>query len=190
MSIHAPLERHAKVRLTIDDFLLLDRSGAFDAYQHTELIEGEVISMNSQFRPHAYAKTELAFRLNDAIRAAKLDVQILIESSVEIPPHNVPMPDIAITNAARGKGLLPQGALLLAIEVADSSLRFDLGKKAKIYAAAGVPEYWVVDLKGERIVRMTQPGAKGYATKDETPFRAKVAALTINGISVETTRLI
>jgi Uma2 family endonuclease len=186
MTIHAPIERTTRVRLTVDDFLLLDRAGAFDHYGHTELIDGGVISMNSQFRPHAYAKSELAFRLNDAIRAARLDVSVLIEGSVALPPHNVPMPDIAVTNAARGEGPVPAESLLIAIEIADSTLRFDLGRKAKIYAAALVPEYWVVDLKGARIVRMTQPGAKGYTVRDEVLFGALAVSSTIQGIAVET----
>lgn len=190
MTIHVPIERTTRVRLTVDDFLLLDRAGAFDRYGHTELIDGGVISMNSQFRPHAYAKSELAFRLNDAIRAAGLNLSVVIEGSVALPPHNVPMPDIAITDAARGEGPIPEGSLLLAVEVADSTLRFDLGRKAKIYASARVPEYWVVDLKGARIVRLTQPGAKGYAMRDEVLFGASAVSSTIQGVAVETSGLV
>lgn len=54
--------------------------------------------------------------------------------------------------------------VFLVIEVADSSVRMDMGRKARIYAAAGVREYWVVDLVHERIVVHKEPGRQEYAS--------------------------
>ena len=62
------------VQLTADDFFLLADAGAFQNYANTELIEGVIVSVNSQLAPHMRAKSELAFRLRVAIEALGLDL--------------------------------------------------------------------------------------------------------------------
>lgn len=51
-----------RVKLTVDDYLLLDREGALAPYGRTELVDGVILAVSSQFRPHSYAKAELAYR--------------------------------------------------------------------------------------------------------------------------------
>ena len=57
----------------------------------------------------------------------------------------------------------PEGIALL-IEVSDTSLEHDLGPKAQLHARAGIPEYWVVDLNGRRVVAHRDPRPEGYAS--------------------------
>jgi Uma2 family endonuclease len=54
--------------------------------------------------------------------------------------------------------------LLLVVEVSDSTLTFDLGEKAAMYARAGVPDLWVIDVRGDRIVVHREPTTDGYAS--------------------------
>jgi Uma2 family endonuclease len=74
-----------------------------------------------------------------------------------------PEPDIAVFPPATYRGHHPTTATLLA-EVSRSCVRWDLNGKALLYAGAGVPEYWVVDLVANRIVRHRDPAPDGYAT--------------------------
>lgn len=73
-----------------------------------------------------------------------------------------PEPDLAITPVA-GRDAHPSAALLV-IEVARSSRRLDLGRKAAIYAEGGVPEYWALDVEQRELVVHSEPTSDGYAS--------------------------
>ena len=77
--------------------------------------------------------------------------------------HSEPEPDIAIVPADEPRDRHPERALLV-IEVADAYARLDLVRKARIYAAAGVPAYWVIDINDEVVHVHAAPSAAGYAT--------------------------
>jgi Uma2 family endonuclease len=177
------------VKLRVEDYLMLDGAGAFDAYGRTELIEGEVVYMNAQHRPDARIKSRLHVLLANALAGRTDGLEALVEGSVAMPPHNVPEPDIAVTAEPEGKGLIPLASLALIIEVADATLRNDLGRKAKIYAREGVPEYWVVDVKGATIHQLWQPEGEAYTERREVPFGTPVAAATVAGLTIETGNL-
>jgi Uma2 family endonuclease len=105
---------------------------------------------------------------------------------VQLSEHDVPEPDIAITDEPEGDGILPLVAVKLVVEVADGTLARDMGLKAALYASAGVSEYWVVDVNGRTIHQMWSPGPDGYAERSEAAFGKRIAAATIAGLAVET----
>ncbi len=109
------------VKLRLEDYLLLDESGAFDAYAKTELIEGEIFFMNAQHRPHARIKTRLLVLIAEALKGMELEA--IVEGSVAIPPINVPEPDIVVTSEAEGTGLIPLDSVRLIVELADANAR-------------------------------------------------------------------
>lgn len=184
-----PTTEWKPVKLRVEDYLLLDDAGAFDVYGRTELIEGEVVYMNAQHRPHARVQTRLLVLLAAALSGRADNLEALIEGSVAMPPHNVPEPDIAITSEAEGDGLIPLASLALVVEVADTTLRNDLGRKAIIYAREGVPEYWVVDVNGSIIHQMWSPIDGTYTERREIAFGAAITAATVPDLTVETTTL-
>lgn len=174
------------VKLRVEDYLALDASGAFDAYGKTELIDGEVVYMNAQHRPHARIKSRLHVLLASALRELKSELEALVEGSIAMPPHNVPEPDIALTAEPEGTGLIPLQSLALVIEVADATVRNDLGRKRRIYALAGVPEYWVVDVNKSLIHQMWMPSGDAYAEQREIAFGQPLGSMTIKGLAVQT----
>ena len=115
---------------------------------------------------------------------------MLVEATVGMPPFNAPEPDIVVTSEPRGAGIVPLASVAMLIEVADSTIRYDLGGKAALYARHGVPEYWVVDLNGRRVVRMWHPATDGYGASDESAFGSAVGSKTIAGLIVATTELL
>jgi Uma2 family endonuclease len=176
-----------KVKLTIADFLRLNDAGAFDAYSKTELIDGEIVAVNSQFTGHARFKSLLSYRIQHALETTLPDYVALVEVSVAIPPQGFPEPDIVITNFKEtGRVPVPVEMIAFIVEIADSTLRFDLGKKAKLYAAASVPEYWVADLQGGIMHQLWMPVGKQYTQRREVPFGQRVESTTIAGLGVET----
>jgi Uma2 family endonuclease len=97
-------------------------------------------------------------------------VEVRVQLPVRFMPRSEPQPDFALVrhtaDAYRHEHPKPQDVLLL-IEVSDSTLRYDLDTKARLYATHRIPEYWVVDLIHRRIVRHRAPGRAGYAQRDD-----------------------
>ena len=89
-----------------------------------------------------------------------------------------PEPDFVVLERGTPSPYHPSTAAL-AIEVALSSLRRDLQIKAPLYAAAGVQEYWVIDLAGQRIVVHRTPGADGYGVRDELGASDRLQATSV-----------
>jgi Uma2 family endonuclease len=174
------------VPLTIEDYLRLDDAGAFADYGKTELIEGQVYYMNAQHRPHARIKSRLHVSLAMALKVKGSELEAIIEASIAVPPHNVPEPDIVLTDAADGDGLVPLESVKLVVEVSETTLHNDLHRKATIYATHGIPEYWVVDVSGRAIHRLWSATQGEYAKRDIAPFGAALSSVTIAGLTVPT----
>ena len=175
-------------KLRVADFMLLNDAGAFERYAKSELIEGEIICMNSQYSQHARIKSLLMFELESALRAKKSDLSAWCEVSIHLSDDSMPEPDIVLT-CYRGTGAVPLDTVALIVEVADTTLDNDLGRKARLYGAAGVAEYWVVDVAGNRILLHTDPTQNGYAEQTAVPFGEPLVSGTIDGIAVATDRL-
>lgn len=174
------------VKLTVDDFLLLDKAGAFDRYDKTELIDGVIVALQSEYRPHGYAKAELAYRIRRILETLGSPLYVSHETSVAMPPLSIPQPDIVLTAEPRGEGPIPLSSVALLIEVSVTTVVFDRGEKARIYAANGVPEYWVVDLSSRALHQMWIPGVTGYAEERSVALGEEVIAVTIEGLTVTT----
>ena len=98
MTVQDYLDARSKHRLTVDEFLLLDREGAFGD-RRTELFEGEVYYMSPKHRPHAPAVTQLVIALSKALEESGARLSVLTDISLRLSEHDVPEPDIAITDA-------------------------------------------------------------------------------------------
>ena len=182
------LKPPAKYKLKVADYLTLHRSGAFEGMR-TELIEGEIIVMNPQARPHMFVKDELAYRLRRALEGIGSDLFVGTEGSVEFDSESLPQPDIVLTSAPRGEGFIPLASVALVVEVSVTSLDYDLKRKRAFYARHGVPEYWVVDVNGDVIHQMWAPEGEAYAERREVKFGEPIEVATIEGLAVETQML-
>lgn len=174
-----------KHRLSVADFLLLDKAGAFGD-RRTELVDGEVFYMSPKHVPHARTVTKLVLALSKAIEGTEPALVVLTDVSVRLSEHDVPEPDLVVTDGSEGDGIVPLEAVRLVIEVADSTLVTDLGLKATLYATACVPEYWVVDVAGRLIYQMWMPESGTYARRREVTFGQEISSSTVEGLTVET----
>lgn len=173
------------VKLTVDMYLQLHRSGALIPYGKTELVNGTIYVVSPQHSPHYMLKSELFRRLADAAEATGTGLKAWVEGSIDMGPLGCPMPDIFVTRGMPKERLTEREIVALVIEIASTTLDFDLGEKAALYAAAGVPEYWVIDLAGAKRHRMWSPGPNGYAERDEVWLDARLESVTLPGLGVE-----
>jgi Uma2 family endonuclease len=179
------LKPPGRYKLKVADYLTLDRSGAFDGVR-TELIEGEIIVMNPQARPHMFVKDELAYRLRRCLESLGSELFVGTEGSVEFGAESLPQPDIVLTSAPRGEGFIPFTSVALVVEVSVASLDYDLKRKLAFYARHGVPEYWVVDVNRGVIHQMSAPEGEAYFERREVELGVGIEAATIEGLAVDT----
>jgi Uma2 family endonuclease len=186
MSVTEPRE----VKLTIADLELLDREWRkTDAFRSTELIDGRIYHTAARYIPRATATGELMFRLRDALEAIGSGHYVGIRGSIAMPPHDLPLPDIVLTDAPSGPWFIPAASVPLVIEVAETALDFFMGEKARLYARNGIPEYWVLDLQGRAIHQRWSPQRDGYAKRREVSLGDPIEAITLAGISISTAGL-
>ncbi len=130
-----------------------------------ELINGDVIDKMGQSARHSYAISELNAMFVERIDPRSIRVQLPLEVHRSEKDYSEPEPDIAVLVAADAayRTRHPRGdEMILVVEVADSSLRGDLTIKRDLYARAGVPEYWVLDITTNRLIAHRNPSGGVY----------------------------
>jgi Uma2 family endonuclease len=131
--------------------------GFFEA-EKVELLDGVIVEMNPQGTRHA-ATVQRLNRLFVPALVGRADVRV--QSPFVASDISEPEPDIAVVPSGDYDATHPTHALLL-VEVAESSINKDRLVKTRVYAAAGVPEYWLVDVAAGTIEVRTQPADGGY----------------------------
>jgi Uma2 family endonuclease len=136
--------------------------GAFGD-ERVELLQGVLVEMSPQDPRHADAVQWLARVLT---RALPSDLDLRVQLPLAVGELSEPEPDLAVVPASRYRTAHPTSARLV-IEVARSSQPVDLGPKVSLYAAAGIPEYWVVDLAKPALVVHLDPATDRYQRRAE-----------------------
>jgi Uma2 family endonuclease len=154
------LDRHshrgdAIHRLDTDTYNRMVETGALEG-EPVELLDGLLVEMSPQGDCHIMAIALLTrhFRMAQA--------WLMVQLPLEARPRSKPEPDLALVRDGPRPDWRSPGAALLTIEIAVTSHRKDRGKKLQIYARAGVPTYWLVDIPGRKIEVRTHPQADGY----------------------------
>ncbi len=155
---HVPPEYRRKY--TREDCRVLAAAGLLDLERY-ELIDGELVSKMGKSRLHSIVVRLLAKWLAAVFGDDFLDIEV----SVCLDQRNEFEPDAIVLNkpALSILNSLPTAAdIRLVAEVSVSTREYDLGPKAARYAAAGIPEYWVLDIDQNRIVVHRDPSPTGY----------------------------
>jgi hypothetical protein len=142
-----------------DEYDRMVELGLFED-ERVELLAGVLVEMSPQGTPHAEVMTRLTRWLIQGLgdRAA-----VRPQLPFALDDYSEPEPDLAVVPPGDYSDAHPGRALLL-IEIADSSLNKDRRIKARSYAAAGVPDYWIVNLV-DRIIEVHRgPTAEGFAS--------------------------
>ena len=152
---------------SVDDIRRMVDTGILDEDERVELVEGDLVMMSAK----GYAHELIKRALNRAIARALPDgMTIGPEMTIQLADNTLLEPDLAVfkesavIKSAANFSQIAAGELLLAIEVAASSLAYDKGLKARIYALHRVQEFWVIDAN-ERITWIhTRPSGEGWTS--------------------------
>src|SRR4051794_23897378 len=144
MTIHVAKDTDGLSRrsFTVAELERMIQSGVVGRDENLELIEGDIVPMAAKYHAHERIKSALILAL---ARALPPDLWIGVESSIRLSDHTLVEPDIVLYRRVLNLSDLRGPDILLAVEVADTTLAFDKGPKAGLYAAYGVRELWVVD---------------------------------------------
>lgn len=168
----------------MDEYHRILEAGGFDEDARVELLGGLLAAMSPKTRAHENAVAWLARWLMQAVDLGVFEVRVASPLTLE---DSEPEPDLAVIALSAPRPYHPATARLI-VEVSASSLRRDLGAKAKLYARAGVPEYWVVDLDHRQLVvkRDVRSATGNYAQSLELGASARVTAgaVTLPGLAV------
>ena len=137
-----------------------DRLAALGFFEgeRVELIQGTVIEMAPIGPPHSEIVNVLMERLVGGLAGA---ARVRVQQPFLAADDSEPEPDVAVVAPGSYASAHPDRAFLI-IEVAESSLKYDRETKGILYALSGVPEYWVVDVVGQRVEVFTDPSEDGY----------------------------
>ena len=146
---------------TREEVLFLQNSGLLNDGQY-ELIEGELLQKMPKNEPHVFSTT-LTRSWAESVFGGLF---IRSQDPIALDEHNEPEPDVVVLAKSLREyltlGTPPVDDVRLLIEVSDSTLEYDLTRKASLYARAGVAEYWVLDLPNRRLHVHIDPSEAGY----------------------------
>lgn len=166
---------------TIAEIEAMVAAGIIDEDERFELIGGEVVPMSPKGARHEMVKIEL----NRHLQRLGLDqLTIAQETTLRLGDTAFLEPDFCVFPRSIMPGDMRGHDVLLAIEIADTSLRYDLGRKIGVYAAYGIAEVWVVDAVTLVTHVHRSLGAEGYRVRREAGPDEQILAGRAEGVSM------
>ena len=151
-------------RFTVDEYLRMVEVGILHADERVELLDGEILTVSPPGPDHN-ASTGVLNRL--LVLGVGSRAVLLPGPTVRLSKVSAPEPDLVVLRPDpryyRDRYAEP-GDVLLLIEIANSSLRHDRGLKLRLYADAGIEEYWIVNNQDETVEVYRQPSGSGFAS--------------------------
>ncbi len=142
-----------------DEYYRLYELGFFEG-ERVQLINGEIIEMAAMNGPHATATNKTRKLLERIFEGdgAIGDYTVRCQMPISLPNNSVPEPDVAVVEGNDDDYIIihPRTAALV-VEISDTTLHPDQNAKVALYAAAGIAEYWIVNLKERQLEVRRQP---------------------------------
>jgi Uma2 family endonuclease len=146
-------------RFTVAEVEAMVAAGVMEEDERVELIGGELVPMSPKGIQHEVVKRAL---LDVWIRARPDEVRLAPETMFRLSEDTYLEPDVVIYPRTSGLRGLTGANVLLVVEIADSSLRYDIGRKAALYASFGIRELWVIDAVRLATRVFREPAADDY----------------------------
>jgi len=158
-----------KFLFNVDDYYKLAAVGIIGSHDKVELIKGEVVNMSPSNSMHAHVIDVLNRKFSKSDDALFF---IRIQNPLRIDNYSEPEPDVLLVNPKSYKDQHPTpDDVLILIEVSASTLKFDQTIKKELYAEAGIPEYWIVNLIEQKVEVYNTPEKNTYL--NESSFGLK-----------------
>lgn len=181
-------------RWTIAGYRQLDKTGLFTD-RMTMLLNGEIFVSSMPSPPH-----DTALNFADAYlrKVVPADHHVRNQQAFDIGTANDPGPDLAVVpGSIRDYVAKTPTAAALIVQVSVTSISTDMTTKAELYASAGVPEYWIVDVEARRLFVFRSPvsnpiglGEEAYADRRSFGVDAAVATLFSPSVTIKVSELL
>ncbi len=164
---------------TVSDYYKISDAGILSASDRVELIHGEILKMSPIKSQHAGVVNELSELLILALSGRAI---VTVQNPLRLDEYTEPEPDIAVVKYRKDKYRtshpMPEDVFLV-IEVADSSLQYDRQVKVPLYAQAGIPEYWIINIADRQIEIFRQPSESDYEVQRIVEYAETATCSTI-----------
>ncbi len=161
-------------RFTVAEVEAMVAVGVIEEDERVELIGGELVPMSPKGNQHEVVKVAL---LDRWYRARPDEVLLAPETTFRLNEDTYLEPDVVVYPSALEPKDLTGPSVLLVVEIADSSRRYDMRRKARLYARSGVRELWVIDAVKLTARGFRQPGADGYGEARDFAATERIAPL-------------
>ncbi|MGH9947707.1 MAG: Uma2 family endonuclease [Pyrinomonadaceae bacterium] len=155
--------RAKRLRFSVDDYYTMIGLGMLKNVERAEIIDGELVETMPVGNAHAFCVKKLSEILRDKLGKS---VTHSVQDPIWLDEYNEPIPDIALLKRRddfyRGKAPIASDVHLL-IEISDTSLDYDRNRKIPLYAHAGIPEVWILNLQNSTIELHCQPRDYSFA---------------------------
>jgi Uma2 family endonuclease len=171
---------------TVAELEQMVAAGILDEDERIELIGGEVVPMSPKGNHHEVLKANLTVYW---VRRLPDDLMVVTETTFRLTRDTFLEPDFVFYPKTSGIAGLNAGTARLVVEVADSSLGYDLGRKALVYAAFGIAELWVINAVTLQTRIHRDPTPTGYRTIADLPPSERIEPLAAPDLAVTLSEL-
>ncbi|MCS7207323.1 MAG: Uma2 family endonuclease [Dehalococcoidia bacterium] len=173
-----------RLRFTVDEYHRLAQAGILGEDDRVELLDGEILVMAPISSRHAAAVNRLNALFSALVRRQAV---VAVQNPVRLSLYSEPQPDIALLRPRPDfyASAHPQPPdVLLLVEVADASLPYDREVKLPLYARAGIPEVWLVNLASDTVEVYRSPSPQGYEDAHTLPRGQRLSPHLLPQVSV------
>ncbi|CAN5898551.1 Uma2 family endonuclease [soil metagenome] len=143
--------------ITVDTYYKMAEMGLLEAGKRYELIHGVILERHSRSPQHGYSVKRLSDQLRDSLGET---AAVFSQSPARLADDSEPQPDVLVLKPPketyRERHPRPKDILLI-IEVANTTLQTDRTLKLRLYASAGIPEYWLLNLQKNQLELYRRP---------------------------------
>jgi Uma2 family endonuclease len=175
-------EKITRRRFTVHEYHRMAEVGILHEDDRVELIDGELVEMAAIGTRHFTCVNGLNRLL---VRGVGDEAIVSVQNPVRLGEYWEPQPDLAVIRNRDYRESLPEpGDVLLLIEVSDTTLSYDRGVKLPLYARAGIPEVWIVNLPVEAVERHTEPTGDGYRLIRRAPRGEMLESISLSALTL------
>jgi Uma2 family endonuclease len=184
------LEQLEPHRFTLEHYHAMIEAGILGEDDRVELIHGAIVDMSPIGDPHIVTVNRLTRLFTVALGERAI---VSIQNPVTLPPNSEPQPDVVIFEPRDdfyAKQRATPANVLLAVEVADSSLRYDRLIKMPLYASSGIREAWIVDVGAQCVEVYTLPKREHYGQMNTYRRGESIVTQAFADLSFEVDRML
>ena len=177
--------------ITVDEYHRMGEMGIFHPEERVELINGQIIKMSAKGTAHTASVKRSNELFNNLNNQAQFLVQI--QDPIHLNDRSEPEPDVALLriDPLYYADRHPTPAdIYLVIEIADSSFRYDCEIKGRLYAEAGMADYWVLDVNNRQLHVFREPGNNGYQSEVILGEDATISPLQFPDLNITVSQML